>query len=88
MALFRLGAFAEAADAAVSAASRPNAHVHIQVIAALCLAAAGRRDLARSYAAIIRRTAPGYRLDDFFAAFRFPADVEARFRRQADSIGF
>lgn len=88
MALFRLGRFEEAADAAVGAASRPNAHVHIRAIAALCLAAAGRLDLARSYAAIIRRTAPGYRLDDYFAAFRFPPDATALFRRQADAIGF
>jgi hypothetical protein len=88
MALFRLGAFDEAAEAAVGAASRPNAHVHIRMIAALCLAAAGRLDLARSYAAIVRRTAPGYRSDDFFAAFRFTLDVEALFRKQADSIGF
>ncbi|MEF2552544.1 LuxR C-terminal-related transcriptional regulator [Aurantimonas sp. A2-1-M11] len=88
MALFRLGAFEEAADAAVSAASRPNAHVHIQAIAALCLAAAGRLDLARSYAGIVRRNAPGYRIDDYFAAFRFPLDVRAFYREQADLIGF
>lgn len=88
MALFRLGAFAEAADAAVSAASRPNAHVHIRMIAVLCLAAAGRFDLARSYAAILRRSAPGYRLDDLFAAFRFPPEAQAMFRRQADAVGF
>jgi TolB-like protein/DNA-binding CsgD family transcriptional regulator len=88
MALFRLGAFEEAADATVSAASRPNAHVHIRVIATLSLAAAGRLDLARSYAAIIGRTVPGYRLDDFFAAFRFTPDVEALFRKQANLMCF
>ncbi|BDA82915.1 hypothetical protein Sa4125_04570 [Aureimonas sp. SA4125] len=88
IALFRLGAFEEAADAAVSAALRPNAHVHIQAIAALCLAAAGRLDLARSYAAIVHRTAPGYRIGEFFTAFHFPLEVMALFRKQADLIGF
>ncbi|UIJ70427.1 LuxR C-terminal-related transcriptional regulator [Aurantimonas sp. HBX-1] len=87
MALFRLGAFEGAADAAVSAASRPNAHVHIQVIAALCLAAANRLELARSYAAIVHRNAPGYRIDDFFTAFRFPLEVMTLYRKQADLIG-
>ena len=87
MALFRLGAFGEAADWAVSAASRPNAHVHIHAIAALCLAGAGRLEAARSYAALVRRSVPGYRLDDFFAAFRFPPDARTLFRRAADRIG-
>ena len=58
-----------------------------RVIAALCLAAAGRLDLGRSYAAIVRRNAPGYRIDDFFAAFRFPPDVRERFSTYAAAIG-
>lgn len=88
MALFRLGALEEAADWAVSAATRPNAHVHIRAIAALCLSGAGRIELARSYAALVHRAVPGYRVDDFLAAFRFPQDAQALFRKAASPIGF
>ena len=87
MALFRLGAFDEAADWAVNAASRPNAHIHIRAIAALCLAGADRTEAARSYAALIRRAAPGYRITDFFAAFRFPPEAKTQFRKGAGQIG-
>ena len=48
MALVRLGRFEEAADWAVKAAARPNAHAHILAIAAYCLALAGRLDEARA----------------------------------------
>jgi hypothetical protein len=42
MAQVRLRQFEEAADWAIKAATRPNAHIHIQGIAAHCLALAGR----------------------------------------------
>ena len=87
MALFRLGAYEEAADWAVQAAARPNAHLHIQAIAAHCLAVVGRIEEARSFAKAIRVAAPGYRVDDYFAAFRFPPDAQALFRRGAARIG-
>ena len=58
MALVRLGRFEEAADWAIMAAARPNAHAHILAIAALSLALAGRLDEARSYLAAIYRTLP------------------------------
>jgi len=48
LALMRLGQFEEATNWSVSAASRPNAHVHVRAIAAHCLAAAGRLDDART----------------------------------------
>jgi hypothetical protein len=50
----------EAALWAVRAAARPNAHIHIFAIAAHCLAVAGRVDEARSFAAGIYKTVPGY----------------------------
>jgi len=35
----------------------------------------------------LRKSAPGYRVDDFLAAFRFGADGAALFRQQAAAIG-
>jgi hypothetical protein len=69
MALVRLGRFEEAADWAVKAASRPNAHPHILAIAAYSLALAGSLDQARKWAATLRRAHPGYGIADFLAAF-------------------
>ena len=87
MALVRLARFDEAADWAVKAAARPNAHVHIQAIAALSLALAGRPGEARGFIARIRQTAPGYRVAAFLAAFHFAADAADVFRRAACEIG-
>ena len=87
MALLRLGQFDEAADWAVKAAARPNAHAHILAIAAHCLALAGRVDEALTFTAQIHKALPGYRLDDFFSAFRFSPDAEALFRQAAVRIG-
>lgn len=76
MALVRLGRFDEAAEWAVKAAARPNAHAHILAIAALSLALAGRFDDARAYMATINKTLPRYRIDDFLAAMKFDPDGE------------
>jgi hypothetical protein len=81
IALARLGQLGEAAQWAVKAASRPNAHVHIRMIAAACLALAGRLDEAHDVASVIRQTSPGYRADAFFDAFRFAPDAETLFRK-------
>lgn len=88
MALVRLGRFDEAADWAVKAAARPNAHVHILAIAANCLALAGRVDEALVLRASIQKAVPGYRIENFFAAFRMAPDAEALFREGARRIGF
>jgi len=88
MAHVRLGERAEAADWAVKATARPNAHTHILAIAAECLALAERRDEARRYVARIRERVPGYCVDDFLRAFHFEADDAALFRRGARRIGF
>ncbi|TGQ74973.1 MAG: transcriptional regulator [Mesorhizobium sp.] len=83
----RLGQFEEAAQWALKAAARPNAHAIILAIAAHCLALAGRLDEARGFAAAIRRTLPDYRADDFIGTFRFDPDAEALFRQGARRIG-
>jgi DNA-binding SARP family transcriptional activator len=87
MALVRMGEFEEAAASAVQAAARPNAHVHIVAIAALCLALAGRTGEGRACAAAIHRTLPHYTIDDFLLAMRFDRDGEALFREGAKRIG-
>ncbi|WP_104663776.1 transcriptional regulator [Ensifer adhaerens] len=87
IALIRLGAFEEAANWAVKAAARPNAHVHILAIAAHCLALAGRLGEARGYAARIRLQNPNYRTDNFLDTFHFTPDVIARYREAAALIG-
>ena len=87
MALVRLGRFEEAAEAAVEAANRPNAHPHIFAIAACTLALAGRLDEARRRAAMVLQAIPGYGVADFLRAFRFDAQGEARFREGAKRIG-
>ena len=79
--------FDEAADWGVKAAARPNAHAHVQAIAAYCLALAGRLDDARAYMATIRKAVPHYRVDDFLAAFHFEAEGAALFRKGAKRIG-
>ena len=87
MAHVRLGQFDEAADWALKAAARPNAHTVILAIAAHCLALAGRIDEARAFAASIHKTLPRYGIDDFLATFRFTPDAEALFRQGARRIG-
>jgi TolB-like protein/DNA-binding SARP family transcriptional activator/Tfp pilus assembly protein PilF len=85
--LIRLGEFEEGAEWAVKAAKRPNAHVHILVIAALCLALVGRHAEAQTYLAAVHRQVAGFRVDDFLAAFHFTPDAQALFRRSAKTIG-
>jgi DNA-binding SARP family transcriptional activator/TolB-like protein len=87
IALMRLGRFDEAADWGAKAAVRPNAHVHVLAIAALCLALAGRVDEARTITASIHRQVSSYCLADFLGAFRFADDGEALLRRGAGLIG-
>ena len=85
--LVRLGQFEEAADWATKAAARPNAHAHILGITANCLGAAGRFEEARTFAAAIRETLPGYDIEDFLTALRFAPETAALFRKNARSIG-
>lgn len=85
--LVRLGRFEEAADWAVKAASRPNAHPHILAIAAYSLALSGSLEQAREWAARLRRAHPGYAIRDFLAALRLDAHGASLFRRGAKRLG-
>jgi DNA-binding SARP family transcriptional activator len=87
IALVRLDRFEEAAEWAVKAAARPNAHPHILAIAAYSLALAGSLDEARAYAAAVHRTLPRYSVADFLRAFRFDAHGTALFRKGAKLVG-
>jgi TolB-like protein/DNA-binding SARP family transcriptional activator len=86
MAHVRLGQFDEAAEWALKAAARPNAHATIMAIAAHCLALAGRLDEARVIMVGIHSALPGYGIADFLDTFRFSPAAEAEFRRAADLI--
>lgn len=83
LALVRLGRYEEAADSAVRAAARPNAHVHIQAIAQLCLALAGRTAAAKEMAIAIRRAQPNYGVGDLLKAFKVGPELQALTRKAA-----
>ena len=83
----RLGQHAEAAEIAIKASLRPNAHAHILAIAAQCLALADRGDEARAFWARIQQARPEYSMDDFLSSFHFPAKDAATFQSAAMSAG-
>ncbi len=87
LAHFRLGEYEEAAHWAIKGAARRNAHVHIKMIAAGCLSAAGRLNDARELVGSMRETAPNYRLQDFLTAFRFSPEAAQQFRTSVERIG-
>jgi DNA-binding SARP family transcriptional activator/Tfp pilus assembly protein PilF len=84
----RLDQRAEAAEWAVRATARPNAHAHILAIAAQCLALVGRTDEARRYVARLREKLPRYDVEEFLRSFHFDKDAERLFRGAARSIDF
>ncbi len=79
LALVRLGRFDEAAEWAVKAAARANAHEHIHAIAAYSLTLAGRHGEAAASMAEIQKRHPGYTVRDFLNAFHFDAAGAAAF---------
>ena len=83
----RLGQFDQAAEWAIKASLRPNAHAHILAIAAECLALADRGDEARVFSERIQQARPDYSIDDFLSSFHFPAKDQAMFRRAAKDVG-
>ena len=87
LSLARMGQHEEAADWAIKAAARPNAHQHIQAIAAFTLGLAGRMDEANAYKAKIHARVPDYSLADFLAAFRYSPDAVDLFKQAARRIG-
>jgi DNA-binding SARP family transcriptional activator len=88
LAHLRLGELEEAADWAVRATGRPNAHAHILAIAAECMALVNRRDEGRRFVARIRERIPSYDIEHLLRAFRFDADTEHRLRSSARQIDF
>ncbi|MBZ0234814.1 MAG: transcriptional regulator, partial [Deltaproteobacteria bacterium] len=88
MAHLRLGQRDEAAEWAVRATARPNAHTHILAIAAASLALANRPLEARRFVARLRERAPGYSVEDLVRSFRFDRDLERMLRGAARSIDF
>jgi len=87
IALVRQGDFESAAHWGVRAAGRPNAHIHIQAIAALTLVLSGRLEEAGSLVEKLKRDVPGYRVDDFLAAFHFCFEDAAVYRCAARRCG-
>lgn len=84
----RLGELGEAAELAVKAANRPNAHAHILAIAATNLALAGRRDQARELVIRIRTKLPRYTVEHLLRSFHFTSEVQQLLREGSRQIGF
>jgi DNA-binding SARP family transcriptional activator/TolB-like protein len=87
LAHMRLGQRDEAAEWAVKAANRPNAHAHILAMAAANLGLAGRREQARVLVARIRARQASYSVEDLLRAFRFDRDGEQLIREGARQAG-
>ena len=77
----------EAAEWALKAAEKPNAHAHVHALAALILAAAGRSEDSFRAAGVMRKLRPNYSIDDFLSAFRVLSDQERKYRAAARQIG-
>jgi TolB-like protein len=88
IALLRLGQYDDAAEWAIKAAARPNAHIHILGIAVNCLAAAGRFEEASQFVARARKSAPGYGLQEFLGSFHLEPGTAKLFRVNAGRVGF
>ena len=88
IALLRLGEYEDAAEWAIKAAARPNAHIHILGIAVACLAVAGRFEEAGQFLARARKANPGYGLQEFLGAFRLEPGAAKLFRMSAGRVGF
>jgi len=85
--LARLGQYEEAAEWAMKAAARPNAHQHIMAIAAFTLGLAERTQDASAYKARILERVPNYAMTDFLAAFRYSPEAEALFKQAGKKVG-
>lgn len=88
LAHMRLGELGLAAEFAVKAANRPNAHAHILAIAATNLALAGRRDQARELVARIRTRLPSYTVEHLLRAFHFTSEAQQLLREGGRQISF
>ena len=86
-ALVRLGRYDEAAEWAIKAARRPNAHVQAHALSALVLAVAGRLKHARRQVDIVRRLRPTYTMNDFLSSYRVLGSEQSAYRTAARRIG-
>ncbi|MEM7633580.1 MAG: winged helix-turn-helix domain-containing protein [Pseudomonadota bacterium] len=68
------GEYEPAVTWAERATKAPNAHIHIHAIAALAHQLAGKTELARCHADMVRRSNQAYCQADFFKAFQFTKD--------------
>lgn len=82
----RLGEVEQAADWAIRAAARPNAHANILGLAALCLSVAGRAKEGRAFATAIHASHPGYAINDFLTAFHLPPEKASELRAAAARV--
>lgn len=88
VALLRLGRYEEAADEAVKAPFRPNAHIHSYALASVCLMLAERRDEALAAVAVLRERWPHYRIGDWLAVLALPEPVQKQLRAAAATLGW
>lgn len=83
------GEYAEAADWSGRAASAPNAHALIAMIAVLCQTLVGRTEEAVVWAERARTASPGISRDAFFSAFPFhDAAIRQKFSEALRREGF
>jgi TolB-like protein/DNA-binding SARP family transcriptional activator len=86
-ALIRLGSYDEAAEWAIRAARKPNAHVQAHALSALILAVAGRLKDALREVDVVRRLRPTYTIDDFLSSYRVLGSEESAYKTAARRIG-
>jgi len=86
-ALVRLGRYDEAAEWAIRAARKPNAHVQAHALSALILAVAGRLKDALREVDLVRRLRPTYSMDDFLSSYRVVGSEESAYKTAARQIG-
>jgi TolB-like protein len=86
-ALVRLGRYDEAAEWAISAARKPNAHVQARALSALILGVAGRLKDALREVDVVRRLRPTYTIDDFLTSYRVAGSEKSAYKTAARRIG-
>src|SRR5262245_31335095 len=86
-ALVRLGRYDEAAEWAIRAARKPNAHVQAHALSALILAVAGRLKDALREVEVVHRLRPTYTIDDFLASYRVVGSEQSAYKTAARQIG-
>src|SRR5262245_25645793 len=86
-ALVRLGRYDEAAEWAMRAARKPNAHVQAHALSALILAVAGRLKDALREVDVVRHLRPTYTIDDFLSSYRVVGSETSAYKTAARRIG-